>query len=392
MQLQTSLSLFFPDKQLIEIAQEVGANKCLKKHDALSLFKLLLYSHIMHDRPTLRAMESDYRAPVFKACISSSGLHEGHLGKSSISDLLSSIPCEFYERIFEGLVQKYRKKLFRKTKNNVVKIDSTFTSISNKLLKCEATPTSKSSKRQIKVTIVHRDIPEHINFHFIKNNSDEKAFKKIVFENDYCAQDIVIFDRGMQSRRSFIDLDSRGIAFITRLQSNPQYKVESSLEIKQRKSGSITIISDYKARLVAKKNHWTEKFFRVVEALDKHGKKLFFVTNRWDLSANKICKLYKSRWQIEIFFKYLKSYLNGRHFLSRNENGIKTVYYIRLIAAILLTLVGKAEKIKSFKKAKIASQLLLQELAFQAMLKIPCSCGPPLHQKKWSKLMEGVYE
>jgi IS4 transposase len=63
------------------------------------------------------------------------------------------------------------------------------------------------------------------------------------------------------------------------------------------------------------------------------------------LSAAEITDLYKSRWEIETFFKFIKQELNFKHLLSRNENGIKAVMYLTMITAILLTIYKKVNNI-----------------------------------------------
>ena len=58
------------------------------------------------------------------------------------------------------------------------------------------------------------------------------------------------------------------------------------------------------------------------------------------------------RWDIEVFFKFIKQHLNAKHFLSRDINGIKVVFYIILIAALLILTFKKLNNIDSFKLAK----------------------------------------
>lgn len=357
-------------------AQAVGANKGLKKHDAFTFIRLLIYSHITHEKPSLRTIQADYSSPLFKSLSLKYGLHAGKMGKSTIADLLANFPCEFFRCTFEQLLHKYRKVLFRKCKNNVVKIDSTFISLSKKLLKCDATATQRSFKQQIKATIVHRDIPEAINFYFKKNQSDEKPFKKMIEKHQYFPGDIVVFDRGMQSRKSFIELDAKGISFITRLADSPSFDIREKLPVKDEKAGTLTLIGDYKAKLRGKQKRFAQ-IFRVIEAQQPSGKKIYFATNCWHLSAAEVCETYKSRWGIEVFFKNLKSYLNGKHFLSRRKNGIINVYYIRLITAMLLTVLGAINKLVGFKQCKYFAQHVIQKAAFVYFKHSSSGVDPP---------------
>ena len=60
------------------------------------------------------------------------------------------------------------------------------------------------------------------------------------------------------------------------------------------------------------------------------------ITINADYSATEIAELYKRRWEIEVFFKFIKQHLDFSHLLSRNENGMKVEMYMTLITAILL--------------------------------------------------------
>jgi len=163
----------------------------------------------------------------------------------------------------------------------------------------------------------------------------------------------------MQSRRSFAEIDDKAIKFITRLTSQASLKVIRKLDIPQEKSGSLRIISDFIALPSTSSRSKYKNEFRVIEAKNEQDGLLVFLTNCFHLTADEICRTYKQRWGIEIFFKFLKSYLNGRHFLSRNKTGIINAYYLRLIAAILVAVVMHTNKSKSFKLAKITLQNLL---------------------------------
>ena len=230
----------------------------------------------------------------------------------------------------------------------------------------------------MKATATYRDIPEAIDFYFEKNQSDAKPLRKAILEYPYLPNDIAVFDRGMQTRKTYMEMEAMGISFVSRLYTKPLYRTLETLEVAETKSGKLTILSDVRAQLCIGGKHWIDKDFRVIETVHENKGKINFVTNCWDLSAGQVCETYKARWDIEIFFKYLKSYLNGRHFLSRSENGIKNVYYIRLIAAILVTLVAKMYNLTGFKQAKRLVWNMLQAYALKRPIGLTLGRGPPI--------------
>ena len=77
---------------------------------------------------------------------------------------------------------------------------------------------------------------------------------------------------------------------------------------------------------------------RLIKALNKDKQELLFLTNINYLSAQDVAESYKKRWEIEVFFKFIKQNLQIKHFISHNKNGIMVYIYCILIAAILFTI------------------------------------------------------
>ena len=71
------------------------------------------------------------------------------------------------------------------------------------------------------------------------------------------------------------------------------------------------------------------------------GKRLVFLTNNTALPALTICALYKSRWQVELFFKWIKQHLRIKHFLGNSENAVKTQVWCAVATYVLIAIVKK---------------------------------------------------
>ncbi len=107
---------------------------------------------------------------------------------------------------------------------------------------------------------------------------------------------------------------------------------------------------------VKKSKHLT----RLIKAIKlSDGEPISFVTNIEETTAMQITDIYKSRWDIEFFFKFIKQQLNFSHLISRNENGIKVILYATMITALVLLQYKKQEKLTGFKmvKRKFASEI-----------------------------------
>ncbi len=85
-----------------------------------------------------------------------------------------------------------------------------------------------------------------------------------------------------------------------------------------------------------------------------------------------IAELYRQRWEVESFFKFIKQHLNVKHLVSRDENGIKVMIYMTMILAILILAYKKLNKIKSFKIAKLKFEIELENEIIKTIVTL---CG-----------------
>ena len=79
----------------------------------------------------------------------------------------------------------------------------------------------------------------------------------------------------------------------------------------------------------------SENTFRLLKLLDTKGNELLLLTNRFDLSADEIAEIYKSRWAIELFFKWMKQHLNIKTFYGHSEQAVHNQVYIAMIVYCL---------------------------------------------------------
>lgn len=129
-------------------------------------------------------------------------------------------------------------------------------------------------------------------------------------------------------------LQGRGIHFVLRLYNNlvlEQVGPERPLREEDRRAG---VVWD---RMVRFGVHGDGPVLRVVR-LEANGDVFHLVTTRQDLSAELIGLIYQQRWQIELFFKWIKTILNCRHWLAESPAGVQTQIYCVLIASLLLML------------------------------------------------------
>src|SRR5699024_7462972 len=143
-----------------------------------------------------------------------------------------------------------------------------------------------------------------------------------------------VFDRGYVDYERFDRMTDDGYFFVSRVKKNAVIRKVESFSLPE---GS-DIQSDQMIYLGTPQSR-TENVFRLIEVADTKGNILRIVTNRFDLKAKEISEIYRSRWAIELFFKWLKQHVNIKHFYGMSENTVLNQIYIALIAYCLHVLI-----------------------------------------------------
>jgi len=342
---------FIPDQLLDNFAKETDVDYSVKKLRGKEDFKLFLYGMLSGRKLSLRILATIFRSEKFKQLFN---LPSKEVKHSTIGTRLSKINFQYFERIFEYLVtaEKARAVSLGDKKIDVSKIDSTIVALSCKLLKIGI---EDGSKRMIKYSVeISGGIPVKVLFYRDQTYSSEDNALPALIARKRANQshNITIFDRGIQRKETFCGLAKEQIFFISRL-TGQKYRVKEELPFEKTKTASLKICSDQLIEFVNSSSENKQEFRLIVGINIKTKQKISFITNVNFLTAEEITELYKSRWEIETFFKFLKQELNFSHLLSRSENGIKAVAYLTLIAAILLTIYKKINNITGWIPAKI---------------------------------------
>ena len=164
------------------------------------------------------------------------------------------------------------------------------------------------------------------------------------------AGEIVVFDKAYIDFSHLYALDKRGVFWVTRAKDNMAFEVHESLLSEEDKAkarvenGAGTILRDDIIMLENDKSYNAyPKFLRYVEAVvEVEGKEVVmgFITNNLDWAPSSICDLYRSRWQIEVFFKQIKQNLKLCDFLGHNANAVRWQVWMALLVYVLLRYLG----------------------------------------------------
>ncbi|MBS7234271.1 IS4 family transposase [Flavobacterium psychroterrae] len=268
--------------------------------------------------------------------------------RSTLSDANKKRDVLVFENIYHQLLRQYGGFLsdsrIKDVINKQVKIfDSTTISLFKEIMGCVGrNPKSGKRKGGIKLhTVVNADemVPSLVWF------SEAKAHDHNFLEKLKCDENtIYVFDKGYNDYKAFEHFATQKTGFVTRIKDNASYIRIEKLDIGERIHNGV--LEDEIIEIDVKKGKETSKLrLRKVTFYDRVNKREFeFLTNLFDLRADLIAALYKTRWQIELLFKQLKQNFPLKYFLGDNENAIKIQIYCVLIVNLLLTVVKKRLK------------------------------------------------
>ena len=146
--------------------------------------------------------------------------------------------------------------------------------------------------------------------------------------------EIVFFDKGYVDFEHLLDLDRRGVFWVTRAKDNMAYEVVSNMPA----SNDPKILRDEIIQLRDPKKAAPELMRRVVALVEVDGeeREMVFLTNNLTWSPRSVADLYRCRWQIEVFFKEIKQTLQLADFLGHNANAVRWQVWTALLVYLLL--------------------------------------------------------
>ena len=156
---------------------------------------------------------------------------------------------------------------------------------------------------------------------------------------------IYIFDRGYLDFARLYKIHQAGAFFIIRAKSNFRFRRLYSQKVKKAKG----IQADQTIELhgfYARKDY-SDRLRRIRYYDVKKKKRLIFLTNHFALQAFTIAELFRCRWKIELFFKWLKQHLRIKAFYGTSENAVKTQIWIAIAVYVLVAIIKKELQLKA---------------------------------------------
>lgn len=356
-----------PEQTLARMAVTTKVDRYSKVLQGVRLFNLLLYALVLCKTMSQRKLEKVFESRIFCTLFDySTGEQVCH---SSISERLSKVRVEFFREAYEFFYDKLHKlySTHEIEHMSLVRVDSTMVAETCNKLQRGFTVGKHSSKKgtpgrkQVKYTMGYDGF-------FVKLAevlaepiylSEDMAMPEVIqgmIKKDPEHRNLYVFDRGLTSLKAYDAMESQQAKFVGRIRTNRKMETVRELEIPEadRDAPDKLVLDEDKVVHLHKagSREYDMVEYRVVSAHFKEPKdttrpqnkgkykrvenKVCFITNDMERPAKDIVEIYRRRWDIEIFFRFLKQELSFSHFLSVNENGLQVILYMTLIAAMLL--------------------------------------------------------
>jgi transposase len=171
--------------------------------------------------------------------------------------------------------------------------------------------------------------------------ADVTAGRKINFPKE----SVVVMDKGYNDYQWYKQLNNKGIIFVTRLNKNAQYRVVKRHGVLKSKGIRSDQTIEFTGVQPGKKCPIHHRRIGYRDAMT--GKHYVFLSNNFKLSAKTIADIYKSRWQVELFFKWIKQNLKIKSFMGTSKNAVMTQIWVAMCVYLILaflTLQSKSRK------------------------------------------------
>lgn len=308
--------------------KEHNADKNVRSFSTWNLLQVMLFTHLTQKR-SIRDICTGLQSVKNRWY----HLGLGSLSRNNLSNSLSKRSHEVFEKTYYHLLSKVqavmtgRKDKRFKFKNDIKAIDSTSISLCMSLYAWASFRSTKAGIKAHTIYDVKKRIPE---FMVITDGRchDHSAVPHMRIDE----KAIYVLDRGYLCFKTLENIEKNRAFFVTRTKTNTCYKT-----ISKGTASGMGILRDDRIQFTGQKSKDYPHVLRLVRFRDAETKKEFtFITNNTDFSASTIAAIYKSRWDIELFFKWIKQNLRVKTFIGTTENAVRIQIWTAAIAYLIM--------------------------------------------------------
>ena len=350
---------FLPWKTFHRIVDHYSGDRRIRILSCAEQFRVMAFAQLTY-RESLRDIE---------VCLSAQASKLYHMGiaepvaRSTLADANELRDWHIYFEFAQRLIVKARALYASddfgvELANTVYALDATTIDLCLSMFPWAPFRSAKAAVKLHTLLDLRGSIPTFVHISDGKLH-DVNVLDLLIFE----AGAFYIMDRGYLDFERLYVLEQARSFFVTRAKRNLDARRLYSAPVDR----STGLISDQTIKL---NGHYAAKHYpghlrRIRYRDPETGKVLVFLTNQFTLPALTICALYKCRWQVELFFKWIKQHLRIKRFYGTSENAVRTQIWIAISVYVLVAIIKKQLKLDS------SLHTLLQILSLTLFEKLP---------------------
>lgn len=324
LQMQSLISRFHFEN----LTKEYNADKNVRTFSTWNLLQVMLLAHC-NAKKSLRDICTSLN------CVSHRFYHLGFgsISRNNLSNALAKRNAELFEKLFYMLLEKVQKEARWKTdtrfrfKKNIFAIDSTTISLCLSLCEWASFRFTKGGVKIHTVFDIKKQMPDFMIITEAKKH-DNTAIQYMPIRKGA----IYVLDRAYLCFKTLENINENGGFFVTRTKANTKYRI-----IRKNAGSSKTIIRDAVVSFTGPKADDYSGSLRLVQYKNPDDGKVYeYITNDMNLSACTIASIYKSRWDIELFFKWMKQNMKMKSFIGTSENAVRIQIWTAAIVFLLI--------------------------------------------------------
>lgn len=324
-----------PRGTFASVVERHAADKYTKGFGCFGLLSAQVFGHLSGSR-SLRELETGYNAHAS---------HHYHLGtgpirRTTLADACARRTPAVFEDLVRLLMDAASRTVRRQAERGLLLLDSTSFTLKGLGFDAWTSPNRTHYTQGMKLHVLYDEGTGTPVWQAITaaNVNDVTPAAQMPLQRGAT----YVFDKGYCSYAWWAQIEAQGARFITRLKRNAKVEVIADRALPEADRG--TLLSDETIRLSNRHpgqhrhNPYTTPLRRIVVARPDKTTPLVLVTNDLERPAAEVAAAYKARWQIELFFKWIKQNLKIKSFYGRSENAVRIQILCALIAYLLVAL------------------------------------------------------
>lgn len=349
---------FIRKDQFKALADQLDADRYVKKFDSWSHLVALLFAQAT-GKDSLRDLQAAFNAQA--NCLYHLGAEP--IKKSTLADANQRRPFQLFQQTYNQLLSRFhdlRPGHAFKFKNPLSSIDSTVVDLCLSMFDWAKYRTRKGAIK-MHYRLNHDGIIPELMILTDGKKHDVKIAPQLTA--DLKPDSIFSFDRAYIDFNFLFSLTKRRVWFVTRAKKNMDYCVIGQHLPTKNKN----VVADLVIELSGPKTKelYPQNLPLIIFIDPIRKKRLVFITNNFTLAASTIAEIYKARWQIEIFFKWIKQNLKIKSFLGTSPNAVLCQIWTALIYYLILAF------IKAQSRYKASLHILTEIVAVTLFLRAP---------------------